>query len=171
MFRYPEVCARYPRYVQSLLGVRRNLRRNRVKIDSFRPWQEDVERVLEGSPDPRLVHWFVDRNGSKGKSYYASHCRDQRNAFVITGGRFQDIYYAFKSKLDGGCGIIIFDWARGSEESFPYRVVEAFKNGFFLSTKYESEEIIFPTPHVLIFANFAPDETQLSADRWSIKEI
>lgn len=153
------------------MAVRRNNRRIRINIDSFRVWQEDLEGILEGSPDPRLVHWIVDRVGGQGKSYYASYLRDQRNAFVITGGRHQDIFYAFRGKLDGGCGIIVFDWARGQEESFPYRVVEAFKNGYFLSTKYESEEIIFPVPHVLIFANFAPDEIQLSADRWSIKEI
>jgi len=153
------------------LALRRNSRRPRVQIDSFRVWQEDIERLLEGPPEPRLVHWFVDRVGGQGKSYYAAHLRDQRNAFIVTGGRYQDIFYSFKSRLDNGCGIIVFDWARGAEEQFPYRVVEQFKNGYFLSTKYESEEVIFSTPHVLIFANFSPDETQLSYDRWSIKEL
>jgi len=45
------------------------------------------------------------------------------------------------------------------------------KDGVVFSGKYEGGARLFPPPHVIIFANFLPDFTKLSADRWVIRTL
>jgi len=52
-----------------------------------------------------------------------------------------------------------------------YEVIELLHNGYVCSGKYDSKSFRFAPPHVFVFANFAPDETTLSADRWKITNI
>ena len=66
---------------------------------------------------------------------------------------------------------MFFDLARSVQERVPYEVMENFKNGGFLNTKYESKWVKFKIPHVVVFANFLPDRLKLSEDRWNIIEI
>lgn len=37
-----------------------------------------------------------------------------------------------------------------------------------VSTKYESTTFFFNKPIVLVFANFKPDRSKLSSDRWNV---
>ena len=37
--------------------------------------------------------------------------------------------------------------------------------------KYESRSKRFPQTHVVVFSNWWPDRSQLSADRWDVKEL
>ena len=124
--------------------------------------------VLNGEPSKRKVYWYWEPVGNTGKSYFSLNWSDAggRRGYVVTGGRHADILYAYEEEK-----VVFFDWARDSEDSFPYRVVEQFKNGYFLNTKYESCTRRFETPHVVVFANFGPDMSKLSMDRWEIKEI
>ena len=38
----------------------------------------------------------------------------------------------------------------------------------YLSTKYESEQRIYKVPTIVILANFKPDTSKVSGDRWNI---
>jgi len=167
--QHPTILAKYPRFVAT---TRRVISESSLAEESLtcRPgWQSNLADYLLGSTDPRQVRWYFDEDGNSGKSYFCRRfrLRDGGAPFIITGGKHADIYYAY-----GRQAVVIFDWPRCQEgQLFPYAVVEAFKNGYFLSTKYESTPITFTPPHVIVFANFYPDKSKLSNDRWDIHII
>jgi len=161
--RFPHIIAKYPNFV-------RNIKRRRRAMESvqFVPrglWQMDLLSYCQAPSHPREVRWYFDESGGSGKSTF---CRQfgHGQRYVITGGKHADIYYAYNYEP-----YVFFDWPRSSEDTFPYGVVESFKNGYFLSTKYESAPVTFQPPIVIVFANFQPDMTKLSLDRWDIHTI
>jgi len=163
---FPGILAKYPRFLST---VRRILAKPAATpFVPNRGWQNDLSLVLSGEPSERQVHWYYEEVGNVGKSYFANNYRSDNGRFgyVVTGGRHTDIFYAYNYEP-----VVFFDWARDSEDSFPYKVVEAFKNGYFLNTKYESSPVRFKVPHVVVFANFKPDVNKLSRDRWDIYNI
>lgn len=162
---YPELIARYPRFVDEVLERQRNAELPDIPFVPRDGWQVDLAGILGGEPDGRAVLWYWDAVGETGKSTFASSFA-QKDAYVVTGGKHADVYYAYRYQR-----IVIFDWARDSEERFPYGLLESFKNGYFLNTKYVSRTVRFQKPHVVVFANFHPDTSKLSHDRWQIKEI
>ncbi len=63
---------------------------------------------------------------------------------------------------------MVIDIPRANEGNVSYQAIEDLKNGALFSTKYESGMCVFNSPHVVVFANMAPDLNKLSADRWNI---
>lgn len=57
------------------------------------------------------------------------------------------------------------------ENYVSYEAIESVKDGIFFSGKYESGMTIFNQPHIICFANFAPDIGKMSSDRWKIFEL
>lgn len=164
---FPEILAKFPRFVAT---TRRILTEAQIADTPLIPrpgWQTELRQYLDDRPHRRQVLWYFDSVGGSGKSYFSRYLRiGGRRAFVITGGKYADIYHAYDRQQ-----CVIFDWPRSQEDTFPYAVVETFKNGYFLSTKYESTPVFFDVPHVIVFANFYPDKSKLSADRWNIHII
>jgi len=171
-----DIWAKYPQYARS-----EHDRRRRERLERFTPepeeerdWQRELREYLDGPVDTRKVIWYVDFTGGAGKSTFARRYNSptntpglaRRGGYIINGGQHRDIYYAYK-----GQRVVFFDWSRDHQDAFPYTVIENFKNGYFLSTKYEAQEVRFRPPHVVVFANWEPDNTRLSADRWDIRYI
>ena len=75
-----------------------------------------------------------------------------------------DIKYAYT-----GQKVVIFDLTRSQEDHFNYEVMESLKNGIFFSSKYESKMKIYPSPHVIVFSNWAPQLNKMSPDRWDLQ--
>ena len=76
--------------------------------------------------------------------------------------------------------IVLFDLSRTTETSEDsrkhyldgiYSLAEDLKNGRIVSTKYESKTVFFPPPHVIFFANFEPDYTKWSEDRYFVTKL
>lgn len=164
---FPAQVAKYPRFVQLV----RNEKLQRTVLQElpvFQPqlgWQFTLSQQLEAPPNSRIVIWRWDSTGNVGKSYFALTYKPLES-YIVTGGKHADIHYSY-----GFQKYVFFDWPRSNQESFPYGLVEQFKNGYFLSTKYESVGKRFHVPHVVVFANFAPDISQMSLDRWNIMDI
>lgn len=161
---YPSVFAKYRIFAGQCLERRRIA--SLPELPEFVPrpgWQSELVATLAESPHPRQILWYYDSVGNAGKSYFASQYQP---SYIITGGKHADIYYAYQFERT-----VFFDWPRDAEERFPYSTAESFKNGYFLSSKYEVKRVRFEVPHVVIFSNFLPDQSKLSLDRWEIKYI
>lgn len=157
------VFARYPKFVEDCFERRANKLHQRVQFNPRDGWQADLVKSLETPAHPRKIRWYTDHAGNSGKSTFALSRDD---AYIITGGKVQDIYYGYSREP-----IVFFDWPRDAQDRFPYAVAEAFKNGYFLSTKYSTRRVRFSIPHVIVFANFEPERSRLSLDRWDIHNI
>lgn len=183
---YEDVCdehfsvvARCPRFIKE---YSQGLVRKKAKIAAeeayanveLREWQNEYLEICLGAVDNRAVHWIYDYEGNKGKSFFISFMCAKHQALSLTPARVTDMAYAYDMQK-----IVLFDLSRTSAPSEDkahtldslYSFIEMLKNGRIFSPKYESVTKTFEPPHVLVFANFPPDQSKLSADRWHIKEI
>ncbi|AXH78189.1 MAG: putative viral replication protein [Cressdnaviricota sp.] len=140
-------------------------------IDTLRPWQHEIEKIMLTEPDDRTIHWYWDRDGNIGKTAFMKYCVVKHNAIPCVGGKFADIMnLVFNCDLDKS-NTTIFNIPRGHRECLSYSSLEAIKDGMIVNTKYETGFKVFNPPHVIVFANFPPDEKQLSKDRWHIVNL
>lgn len=158
-------CARYPRFIHDYTRALEEDKVNREELNPRDGWQRELVDYLRGVPDPRKVVWYVDYVGNSGKSYFCTHYMDN-SSYYVTGGKASDIFYGYNYEK-----VVFFDLARMKQEIVQYDVMENFKNGQFYSTKYESKTVKFNVPHVVVFANFDPDRSKLSEDRWDVRVI
>lgn len=138
------------------------------EMEEFEPregWQKELVEMLRGEPDNRTVHWYVDVDGGKGKTTFCRGYKEKK-LFYTTGGKYADIFYAYEYQP-----VVVFDLTREKMDSVPYGAMEALKNGLVFSGKYESQQKRFKSPWVIVMANFWPDRSKLSMDRWRIHNL
>ena len=126
-------------------------------------WQERIIDIIKGPVHPRKIYWFWEPVGNVGKSDFCLHCILRHEAVVYNSGE-KDILFAHKKQK-----VVFFDLSRTVEGL--YDSLEKLKKGFCFSGKYESGMKVYPKPHIVVFANFEPDTSKLSMDRWDISRI
>lgn len=136
-------------------------------------WQRSILKIISEPPDGRSIYWIFEDRGCTGKTALAKHIilHNQDKALYV-GGAGKDIKYAVlnfikKHELE----VVIYNLARTKEGYISYTSMEEICDGFAFSGKYESEQLVFNPPHVLVFSNFLPNREALSKDRWKIFEI
>lgn len=141
---------------------------------TFKDWQIEIDEIVKEKPSERIIYWYYDKKGGAGKTTYAKHLYcEHGKSFIYLSGKANDVKCGVATAVNGGNPpkVCVFDFCRTSENFISYESIETIKNGIFFNGKYESSMIVFPVPHVIIFANFAPDTTKLSIDRWVVKDI
>lgn len=135
-------------------------------------FQQEILDIIKEEPDDRTVYWYWDAQGCKGKTTLAKHICMNYNAIYVQGD-CKSIKYGVMDMIEkrGEIDIVIMGLPRSYEQYVSYDAIESIKDGLFYSSKYESGMCIFNPPHYIILANFKPDETKLSADRWDVREI
>jgi len=131
----------------------------------FYRYQQKIIDIISNDVDPRKIYWFWEPEGNVGKSDFCVHLILNWTAIVFDGAK-KDILHAYNGER-----IVIFDLSRSQEGHISYDALEQLKKGFCFSGKYESKMKVYEKPHVIVFANWAPDETALSADRWCVEKI
>jgi hypothetical protein len=141
-------------------------------IANLYEWQKNIENIYLDEVDDRVIHWFWEREGNKGKSAFIKYMIVKHHCLFCSGGKHSDIMnLVFNQDMDM-CKGVFFDIPRANKGHISYASLEAIKNGLVCNTKYETGYKVFNSPHVFVFANFPPDdEDMLSDDRWSIVEL
>lgn len=136
-------------------------------------WQRELLAELrEEADDDRRIIWYSDLDGGSGKTAMARFllATFQQKALYLCGGSSKDILHqVVRASCDPT--IIIFNLARSQEGRLAYNALETVKDGLVQSGKYEGGMRMFKPPHVIVFSNWLPDMTALSADRWIIREL
>lgn len=128
-------------------------------------WQMSVLRRLFNQND-RAILWVYSVDGGFGKSFLA-HFLNSVYDFELFDGvtKTHDIAHMLGEVFSG----IVFDVTRDDASHFAYSTLESLKNGFVSSGKYKGIRRIFRPVPVIVFANFEPVSSRLSADRLDIK--
>lgn len=140
-------------------------------------WELDIVALSDTRSDPREIMWYYDPIGNIGKTalskwlyvnkpgkwFCSKDMGTSRDAATI-------IDNAICSGWDG-TGFILQLPRSAEEHTRIYAYLEEIKDGMVTSQKYSGRTIVFDTPHVIVFANFLPDTSALSLDRWKICQI
>lgn len=134
-------------------------------------WQKQILSLFDEEPDDRLIYWYVDNIGCKGKTSLARHiCLNYKALYVS--GKCSDVLFGVCTFLEEqDIDMVIFDFTRSVEGFISYQAIETLKNGIMFNTKYKSGMCIFNIPHVVCLSNFEPDITKMSSDRWKVLYI
>lgn len=172
--------AKYGKFIKEQVAVQRMAAgKNSLLAEyegvSWKPWQQDVLNVIAGTPDPRKIHWIWEPTGNVGKSFLAKYIMLTSSATLMESGKKVDMAYIF---AQNPTKTVMIDLSRTSAPvdgkdylGGMYSLLETLKNGVLTSTKYESQVISFPRPHVIVFANWEPDYTKWSSDRYDVTNL
>jgi len=136
-------------------------------ISVLREWQENMKRYLMTEPDDRTIVWIYDPEGGAGKTKFCKYMAINHGATVVTNGGVKDI----AQLLEDDPKIVLWNITRSKETYISYEAIESVKDGMITSAKYESKTKYFECPHVVVFANFGPNEELMSRDRWRIIKL
>ena len=140
-------------------------------IDTLKDWQKDIENIMMTEPDDRTIYWYWENKGNVGKTSFMKYAVVKHKAIPCIGGRFGDVCnMIFNADMDKS-NTVLFNIPRGGDVSVSYSALEAIKDGMIVNNKYETGFKVFNSPHVIVFANFPPRRSMLSADRWKVVEI
>ena len=138
-------------------------------------WQEKLLKELK--PTDRQIIWVVGERGAEGKSFFQQYLVKTIGSFKVFHTRMdtrpEAILHALSKRQIELIDIFIFNVPRSFViEDTPYNLLEDIKDGYSLSTKYNSKKLKFNTPNiVLVFSNYRPSLNKMSRDRWNIFTI
>lgn len=140
----------------------------------WKSWQKKIlDKIELADADDRTITWAVDLVGNSGKSFLTKYLA-LTHEVIIADGKKDNIFNQVKTALIDNqkeFKLVILDIPRSSEGYINYGVLEQLKNGLIYSGKYEGGQCWFDAVHVIVFANFYPDYSQFSKDRWNIISI
>lgn len=159
-----EYCKKDGNYITNIIAERKL---DVLDESELYDWQKNIVKIIKEIPDKRTINWFWESKGNSGKTTFSKYLSHNYGAIPVEGKKNDILYCAAQFKSD----IYIFDFERSMEEFISYGGIEKIKNGYYMCSKYESKPIIRNCPHIIIFANFEPDLTKLSKDRWNVVNI
>jgi len=136
-------------------------------------WQQSILDLIKTEPNRRTINWFYEETGNIGKTFLTRFL-DWKNRVIIVNGKQSDVFNGIKTYLDTTKTqpeIVIVDIPRTNENFVCYGSMEKIKDGLLYSGKYEGGTVRLTKLHLIVFANFHPDETKLSIDRWNIVKL
>lgn len=177
-----EAAAKYHKFIRERVQARDTCKelgslRKEFESASLRPWQQVLVEIVKEDPNPRAIHWIWEDKGNVGKSWMTKYLAAMYKACVLTADRKSDMAYLYSKNPSK---VVVFDLSRTAAPKedqkwdrvdAAYSLAEDLKNGMVVSTKYDSTNILTRGCHVIFFANFEPDMTKWSRDRYFITKL
>lgn len=171
MLEHDELAGRYASGIDRIIACA-EASKQKAKLEAqmekikLRRWQKKLETELNGFPDDRKIIWYNDPIGNTGKSTMGKYLLAKGDTAYFTNSASKDISLAYKGEKTA-----IFDFTRDREGAINYSIIESIKNGVLFSAKYASQTKVYASPFVVIFANWMPDKSKMSLDRWDIRTL
>lgn len=166
-------CSKENDFIQNFYKDKKKILLDKYYKDvKWKDWQQNVINIIEGEPDMRKIHWFVDRKGNTGKSFLVKYI-SLKYGCIIGDGKKNDVFNQIKTADDNdeNMKIIIIDCPRTMLDYVNYGAIESIKNGMIYSGKYEGGQVHFEIPHVIIMANEEPNYNGWSEDRYDVRYV
>ena len=142
----------------------------------LRSWQDSLLQYLK--PSNREIIWVIGRKGNEGKTWFQEYMESKYGWGKVISGmdikvKKSSICHALSKRSLMSTEIFLFDVGKAFTcDGVNYELLEKIKNGRVLASKFDSKELKFKTPNiVVVFSNEAPEVKQLSKDRWKIFQI
>lgn len=139
----------------------------------WKPWQGNILSIIESKPSERKVYWYWEETGNIGKSFLCKYL-DWKYDAIIANGKQADIFNQYKvylTETGKQPTIALIDIPRSHKDFVCYSTLEKIKDGLIYSGKYEGGKCRLIPHHLIILANFEPDLSKLSEDRWVITNL
>jgi len=141
----------------------------------LRPWQKGILAEIETIPNDRTLHWYWSSAGNIGKTTFCKYLTHKHGAVPIS-GKGADCRNGICTYVEDNDGdypeLVVMNIPKTHDPSYvSYEALENVNDMFFYSGKYKGGVICGNCPHVFVFANFSPDQSQMSEDRWNVVNI
>ena len=145
------------------------------KLPILKPWQTKLLELME--PSERKIIWVRGCVGNEGKSWFQTYLEDfygRRRVYRSTvNKKSESLLHTLSKRNLAFVDVFIFNVPRSfNTNCVPYSFLEDIKDGKAISSKYNSSELKFVTPNiVIVFSNDSPCVDTLSTDRWKRYDI
>lgn len=165
-------CSKDKDFETNIFTLEEQILKEEYKDVVWKDWQAKIIKIICEKPNKRKIHWFWEEVGNIGKSYICKYISLKYNA-IICSGKTGDIFYQVntwrqQNTSEAQIPPCIIDAPRSEFAHINYAAIEALKNGFIYSGKYEGGKVHGLSPHVIVFANSPPKVDAMSQDRWDI---
>ncbi len=151
--------------------------RRNLEIPVKNSWVVYIENKVKCQIcDKRLIHWFWSDRGEFGKSTITKYLNERYNAIIIscpkdTNNMMNLVYSNLKDTSIVNTILITLPRSFKLCTDF-YCGLETIKDGIVSNMKsYNNSTKTFIRPHIFIFCNYRPKNSNLSSDRWVIHNI
>lgn len=147
----------------------------RLSYEQLWPHQKKIwDIMMNPFPTNRTIYWFWEPDGNVGKTELVRKAILEIPDSMILGSKASDMKYAVSEYMlehKRSPKLCILHFVRSQEEYVSYTGIEEISDGVFFSNKYKSRQGIMNKPKIICFANFEPDLSAMSMDRWIIKRV
>lgn len=138
-------------------------------------WQKDILKEIGEEPDDRVINWIWSQGGGTRKTSTCKYLAVKHKA-VVLGGKAADVRNGICTHLQKHGetpGLVVINIPKSFCADFvSYEAFENIKDMCFYSGKYEGGMVVGNSPHLYVFANFAPDESKMTSEgRWNVVNI
>lgn len=143
---------------------------------SISPWMKKLYDILVKDPNNRDIWWLWEPIGKAGKTFFCKWYElTHHGEVLVLAGKAHDMkngVVEWKEKNGTVPRVILINIPRDKQqEHISWAGVEEVKDMIFYSGKFHGGMINDKHPHVVFMANWEPDASHMSGDRYNIVRI